>query len=59
MAHTCPDCGMICFCNGDIDDIQWGEDSEESDNCTHSLGPNCTNPDDYPDDDESYWDGNE
>lgn len=21
MAHRCPDCGMICHCNGDIDDI--------------------------------------
>ncbi len=21
MAHECPICGMICHCNGDIDDI--------------------------------------
>jgi len=21
MAHTCPVCGMTCYCNGDIDDI--------------------------------------
>lgn len=21
MAHTCPDCGMTCHCNGDIDDL--------------------------------------
>jgi hypothetical protein len=21
MAHTCPNCGMTCHCNGDIDDI--------------------------------------
>jgi hypothetical protein len=20
MAHTCPSCGSICYCNGDIDD---------------------------------------
>ncbi len=21
MAHECPDCGQVCFCNGDIDDL--------------------------------------
>lgn len=21
MAHTCPECGMTCYCNGDIDDL--------------------------------------
>jgi hypothetical protein len=21
MAHECPDCGLICHCNGDIDDL--------------------------------------
>ena len=26
MAHTCPECGSYCTCNGDIDDIDWGED---------------------------------
>lgn len=20
MAHTCPECGQMCYCNGDIDD---------------------------------------
>ena len=20
MAHTCPECGQACYCNGDIDD---------------------------------------
>ena len=30
MAHECPDCGQVCHCNGDIDDIDFGED------------PNCT-----------------
>lgn len=42
MAHTCPDCGALCYCGGDIDDIQWGEDSEESDNCSHFLRPECS-----------------
>lgn len=26
MAHECPECGMSCHCNGDIDDISFGED---------------------------------
>lgn len=25
MAHICPDCGFSCHCNGDIDDICFGE----------------------------------
>lgn len=25
MAHTCPECGMLCHCGGDIDDICFGE----------------------------------
>lgn len=26
MAHTCPSCGAYCTCNGDWDDIDFGED---------------------------------
>ena len=34
MAHTCPDCGSVCYCNGDIDDILIdGLDYDGS--CTH------------------------
>ena len=25
MAHTCPNCGAYCTCNGDWDDIDFGE----------------------------------
>lgn len=25
MAHTCPECGMLCHCGGDIDDLDFGE----------------------------------
>ena len=25
MAHNCPECGYICHCRGDIDDIGFGE----------------------------------
>jgi hypothetical protein len=28
MAHECPDCYVQCYCNGDIDDINFGEDPD-------------------------------
>lgn len=37
MAHTCPNCGAFCTCQGDWDDIDFGEwlgcrhDCEEDD----------------------------
>lgn len=31
--HTCPECGQLCCCKGDIEDVDWGEDR----NCVHSL----------------------
>jgi hypothetical protein len=31
MAHTCPECGQYCTCNGDWDDIDFGEDLD----CRH------------------------
>lgn len=35
MAHDCPECGTLCRCGGDIDDIHWGDDTPFSDKCTH------------------------
>ena len=46
MAHTCPDCGLICHCCGDIDDIDFGECF---DGCTCCLGKD--DRDDYDDSD--------
>ncbi len=37
--HSCPECGQACFCNGDIDDLMWGDDSDEAMNCSHVCGP--------------------
>lgn len=34
MAHTCPVCGAICYCNGDIDDVCLDLE-EDILNCTH------------------------
>lgn len=33
--HSCPDCGQACYCQGDIDDLMWDDDSEEAIGCTH------------------------
>lgn len=34
MAHECPDCGLICHCRGDIDDLLLNRDPEVC-ACTH------------------------
>jgi hypothetical protein len=52
MAHTCPDCGSLCRCGGDIDDIDFGEDSEGADNCICCLGREEDEDEFYFDDDE-------
>ena len=49
MAHTCPDCGLTCHCGGDIDDIDFGDDSEEAIACTHCDCPICRKPGDLCD----------
>jgi hypothetical protein len=36
MAHSCPDCGLKCYCGGDIDDIFF-EGSDEEMACIHCL----------------------
>ena len=38
MAHTCPECGYQCHCNGDIDDIDFGDSCPEADRCICCLG---------------------
>jgi hypothetical protein len=34
MAHTCPDCGLVCYCGGDIDDCIF-DNTDEQFRCTH------------------------
>jgi len=41
MAHSCPDCGITCYCNGDNDDILFSDDSKEAQDCNHFLDPSC------------------
>lgn len=35
---------MLCHCGGDIDDIDFGDDSPEADACTHCDCPDCRKP---------------
>lgn len=37
--HSCPECNQACYCNGDVDDIDFGDESDEAMNCTHVCGP--------------------
>ncbi len=34
MSHECPECGQICYCNGDIEDME-NQDVENYINCNH------------------------
>lgn len=43
MAHTCPICGAICYCSGDIDDILIDAEDDVL-GCTH-----CNEYDDFDD----------
>lgn len=40
MAHECPDCGLICYCNGDIDDCVFSY-TPEQDFCQHCICEGC------------------
>jgi len=54
MAHTCPDCGYVCHCGGDIDDIILDEFDEQC-GCRHCL--TCQSADDIEDSDDTDFDG--
>jgi hypothetical protein len=32
--HSCPECDQACYCGGDIDDVDVGDD-EAAERCTH------------------------
>lgn len=50
MAHECPECGLMCYCGGDIDDLLMNGIDEEI-HCRHYLRPEC---DGYELDGEDY-----
>ena len=37
MAHSCPECGEVCYCGGDFDDLLL-DDTEYQEECIHCLG---------------------
>jgi hypothetical protein len=37
MAHSCPDCGLLCYCGGDIDDCEFDGTPEQA-KCKHCDG---------------------
>jgi hypothetical protein len=43
--HSCPECDEACYCGGDIDDLQWDDDSEEALACEHECEPEMDEPD--------------
>jgi len=54
MAHTCPECGQMCYCGGDIDDCL-NDFDEDVINCQHWRECQEIGSDDYdPDDDFDY-----
>lgn len=50
MAHSCPECGAICYCGSDIDDCLFDFD-EDVERCTHCLDK-CDESDNYDWDDD-------
>jgi hypothetical protein len=50
MAHSCPDCGSVCYCSGDIDDCLI-DDTEDQNACLH-----CFDEDSREDDCDEDWD---
>jgi hypothetical protein len=53
MAHSCPDCGLVCYCGGDIDDIILDGTDEES-ACQH-----CFDAEDDDDPGDDFDDGDD
>lgn len=54
--HSCPECGSACYCGGDIDDIDVGDEEAEI-GCTHYLTPDCdtshATEDDFEEEDDA------
>jgi hypothetical protein len=42
MAHSCPECGDLCYC--DLDDVDMQEPLEE---CVHECGPESDFDEEY------------
>jgi hypothetical protein len=57
MAHSCPDCGMTCYCGSDIDDCLLDFEADVN-ACTHCVCKKCgqlrEDCDCYPPSDDEY-----
>ena len=49
MAHTCPECGQMCYCGGDIDDCCF-DNTPEQNACQHCPLDGDDWDDDYDED---------
>ncbi len=52
MSHECPDCGVTCYCNGDVDDCCFNTPMEVY-RCKH-----CP-PEQFDDDEEEFLEEDE
>jgi hypothetical protein len=52
MAHKCPDCGQVCYCNGDMDDILLNI-PDDINRCIHFTQPECSGFEDKDSDEDS------
>lgn len=43
MGHSCPDCGQMCYCGGDIDDccFDFDEDVAQCSHCSDYIYRTC------------------
>ena len=41
MAHECPECNQVCYCNGDIDDCLLNLPHDQN-CCIHFTQPECS-----------------
>jgi len=55
MAHECPNCGMTCFCNGDISDMIFNDPGHVH-NCQHCYENDDDNDFKYTDWEEDWED---
>jgi hypothetical protein len=53
MAHSCPECGQVCYCGGDIDDCCF-DNTPEQNRCGHCPMWGDDDEDDYPDESDSW-----
>jgi hypothetical protein len=47
MAHECPECGMVCYCGGDIDDCEFNGPGSGQERCAHKCDVGGADDDDW------------